>query len=44
MNGDIVVDNKKCIVCGDCVSTCNNHHISIVNGQIGVSGDICIRM
>lgn len=42
MNFDIVVDNEKCIVCGDCVSICNNHHIFIVNGQIGISGDRCI--
>lgn len=42
MNFEIIVDKDKCIVCGDCVSRCNNNYISIIDGQIDVLGDRCI--
>ena len=41
MKIDVVVDENKCIVCGDCISKCTNYRISIVDGQIHISDDNC---
>ncbi len=42
MNLDVVVDNLKCVVCGDCVNTCVNGRISIVDGHIQILDSVCI--
>ena len=41
--GDIMVDNKKCITCGACVSICPVGAIKIVDGKAQISEKKCIK-
>ena len=41
--GDIMVDNKKCITCGACVSICPVGAIKIVEGKAQINEKKCIK-
>lgn len=43
IKGENMVDNKKCITCGACMSICPVNAISIVDGKAQIDPKKCIK-